>query len=71
MDRQSNPGINPGNGPATWTDGKKPMQPRKVDDTVPPEFTSALPSERREEAEGADSASKEARPSTGQGPSGG
>ncbi|MNK58832.1 hypothetical protein D3C87_779280 [compost metagenome] len=51
MDRHENPGINPGNGPATWNRGKKHLQPRKVEDKVPQEFTSALPRERLDDSE--------------------
>ena len=44
MDRNENPGINPGNGPATWERGEKSTLQRSVDEQVPQEFTSAAPS---------------------------
>jgi hypothetical protein len=62
MDRHENPGINPGNGPATWEHGKKAMHARQVDDTVPQAFTSAIPGDRLEEAEGGVSPSEPETP---------
>ena len=53
MDRNENLGINPGNGPATWERGEKPMQPREVDNKAPQEFTSAVPSDREGGSEAA------------------
>ena len=70
MDRNDNPGINPGNGPATWESGEKPMLHREVDTTVPQEFTSAAPSDQEggSEAAGAGPLGTSGSPGTTSGP---
>lgn len=57
MDRLTNsgdnPGINPGNGPATWEHGEKVMEAREVEEKTPQDFTSAVPSDREGGSEAA------------------
>ncbi len=45
MDRHENPGINPGNGPATWEQGQKPQQPPEAVKAPPQDFASPPPGE--------------------------
>ena len=65
MDRNENPGINPGNGPATWQEGGKPHQPHASPASAPQEFISAMPSNREGGSEGAGAGPLGSTPSSG------
>jgi hypothetical protein len=45
MDSHENPGINPGNGPATWEQGQKPEAPPEAVKAPPQDFASSPPVE--------------------------